>query len=93
MSAEHSLLPVVLPADAGAARPFRRAAGFLFVAIMLPLAASILAQVFNGVDDYALRRFVALPAIGLAIIAGVHMLAGLMIWLGTPRSRQAGSTQ
>ena len=50
MSAEPSLLPVVLPADAGAARPFRRAAGFLLIAIVLPLAASILAQVFNGED-------------------------------------------
>jgi hypothetical protein len=77
-----SLLPVVLPADA--ARPFRRAAGFLFVAIMLPLAAALLAQILN-VDDDALARFIALPAIGLAIIAAVHMFAGLMIWLGTPK--------
>lgn len=90
MTAENSLLPVVLSADAGAARPFRRAAGFLLVAIVLPSAASILAQVFNGVDDDTLAGLVALPAIGLAIIAGIHMLAGLMIWLGAPRGRQRG---
>ena len=86
MSAEDSLLPVVLPA--GAARPFRRAAGFLLVAILLPLAASILALVFDGVDDDTLTGLVALPAIGLAIIAGIHMLAGLMIWLGAGRQRR-----
>ena len=88
MSADESLLPVVLPADAGAARPFRRAAGFLLVAILLPLAASILALVFNGVDDDTLAGLVALPAIGLAIIAVIHMLAGLMIWLGAGRQRR-----
>ena len=58
MTTEDSFLPVVLPADAGAARPLRRAAGFLLVAIVLPLAASILAQVFNGVDDHSLTGFV-----------------------------------
>jgi ABC-type phosphate transport system permease subunit len=89
MSAERSLLPVILPADAGAGRPFRRAAGFLLVAILLPLVASILAQVFNGVDDDTLIGAVALPAIGLAIIAGIHMLAGLMIWLGASHQRRA----
>jgi hypothetical protein len=93
MSAEPSLLPVVLPADAGAARPFRRAAGFLLVAIVLPLAASILALLFNGVDDDTLTGLVTLPAIGLAIIAGIHMLAGLMIWLGTPPNHQRGHAQ
>jgi len=93
MSAADSLLPVVLPADTDAARPFRRAAGFLFVAIMLPLTASILAQVFNGVDDDALTHAVALPAIGLAIIAGIHMLAGAMVWLGTPRIHQRRAAQ
>jgi hypothetical protein len=84
-NADDSLLPVVLPADAGAARPFRRALGFLLVAAALPLAAAILAQILN-VDDDALARFIALPAIGLAIIAGMHILAGLMIWLGTPKA-------
>jgi len=93
MSSESSLLPVVLPADAGAARPLRRAAGFFLVAIGLPLVASILAQVFNGVDDDALSGFVALPAIGLAIIAGIHMLAGLMIWLGSPHRRERRAAQ
>ena len=60
-----SLLPVVLPADAGAARPFRRAAGFLFVAILLPLTAALLGQILNA-DDDALANLVALPAIGVA---------------------------
>jgi hypothetical protein len=45
------------------------------------------------VDDDALTAFVALPAIGLAIIAGVHMLAGLMIWLGAPHRRQREAAQ
>lgn len=79
-----SMLPVVLPEDAGAARPFRRAAGFLLVAILLPFAAALLDLAFN-IDNDAVSGLVALPAIGLAIIAGIHMLAGLMIWLGTPR--------
>ena len=86
MTADDSLLPVVQSEDAGAARPFRRAAGFLLVAILLPLAAALLGQILN-VDEDGLARFIALPAIGLAIIAAIHMLAGLMVWLGTPRGR------
>jgi hypothetical protein len=85
MNTDDSLLPVALPADAGAARPFRRAAGFLLVAAALPLAASILTQIFDGVDSETLAGLVAPPAIGLATIAGIHVIAGLMIWLGAPR--------
>ncbi|HEV7693628.1 MAG TPA: hypothetical protein VGO52_22525 [Hyphomonadaceae bacterium] len=93
MSAENSLLPVVLPADAGAARPFRRAAGFFLVAIGLPLIAYVLSAIGDGgMPGYA-AAFAGIPAIAIAIIAGFHVLAGLMIWLGTPHRRETRAAQ
>ena len=84
MSAE-SLLPVVLPEDAGAGRPFRRAAGFLLVAIALPLAAYFLSAIAGAASPSEAAAIAGIPALAVGVIAGIHVLAGLMIWLGTPR--------
>jgi hypothetical protein len=90
MSSENSLLPVVLPADAGAARPFRRAAGFLLVAIGLPLIAYVLSSIAGTASPAYAAAVVGIPALAIAVVAGIHVLAGLMVWLGTPSSRKMG---
>jgi hypothetical protein len=85
MSAQSSLLPVVLPEDAGAARPFRRAAGFLLVAIGLPIIAYVLSAIAGAASPSYAAAVAGIPALAIAVIAGIHALAGLMVWLGTPR--------
>jgi hypothetical protein len=88
MNAENSLLPVVLPADAGAARPFRRAAGFLLASIAMPLIAYVLSAIAGAASPSEAAAAIGIPALAVAVIAGIHVLAGLMIWLGAPHSRQ-----
>ena len=84
MSAD-SLLPVVLPEDAGAARPLRRAAGFFLVAVALPLVAYLMSVVAGAQVPLYAAGVTLMLAIPLAIMGAVHILAGLMIWLGSPR--------
>jgi hypothetical protein len=86
MSAENSLLPVVLPADAGAARPIRRAAGFFLVAIGLPIIAYVFSVIAGAASPSYAAAVAGIPALAIALIAGIHVLAGLMVWLGTPRT-------
>ena len=88
MNADDALLPVVLPADAGAARPLRRAFGLFLVAAGLPLAAYMLAAIGGAATPAYAAGVIGIPAIAIAIIAGFHVLAGLMVWLGEPRARR-----
>ena len=85
MTDDGVMLPAVVRSESEALRPFRRAAGFCLAALVLPVLAYVLSEVFRGSNSDMFAGLIALPAVGLAVIAGIHVIAGTMVLLGSPR--------